>query len=88
MARAKGAVMRYVETSGRANNAHLGDDTSTRATQARPRRKPNRPQRDQLLDRAIAPVLRLEGLESRTLLSTLPLPVVTTHTDVSDTAIA
>ncbi len=55
---------------------------------ARPRsRRRRKAQQQQLsreiLRRAALPALGLEGLEQRTLLSTLPTPTITTHTDVS-----
>ena len=68
--------MRYVETSDQAQNAHLGNGNGSARSSASRARRLNRPQRDRLLGRAIAPVLHLEGLENRTLLSTLPRPIM------------
>src|SRR5437870_867396 len=70
--------MRYVTALGAGVSEHAQSDlnakqrTGSRTAAAR-----------RMLSRACLPVLTLEGLESRTLLSTLPAPTITSHTDVS-----
>jgi len=72
--------MSYVDVTGNGQNSHA---QNLNQHGRRGRHLSRKEQTRRALSRAIAPVLQIEGLEGRTLLSTLPAPLITARTDIS-----
>src|SRR5437660_1457060 len=64
---------------GRGQSDRAQSQLRTSGSSPRQRRRVAR----EALSRACQPVLAVEALETRTLLSTLPLPIISSHTDLS-----
>src|SRR4051812_9917999 len=75
--------MQYVNRSVSDQQADFAQTNETSKLAGASRKARRKSIARQVLSQATQPVLTLEGLEKRTLLSTLPAPVITTHTDIS-----